>query len=222
MPIDFYLTARHVFAYIVPGTLWIVGLLLWFGHRPDKLADYWLTAVLAALAAYIVGFTVHGQTSRVLFPLADKLAEKRRRTPDARFELARELLLQRFVRHGASPAVVSYVQQLDRRRVAYLCKKIVLERSRRLAHELDDYEGFINLIVGLASGLVVVAAGAIRYSQLYNIELYTSLVVVGWAAMFFALVVVVLPDKRLREELTMCENYMLLELGCDPDATDGA
>jgi len=161
VPRDYFLSARYLFGFLAPGTLWIASASLLLGTDPfQSLRSMNFASGIALLAAsFVVGHVIAPwsfgfgvRLSRGLEWLVDKVRGRNSPGLDEQKERA--------VINSARALLVSrcqdkeYVTALPDPSFMKLCKRILIQSNARVAREVDELEAEINLHTGFAAPLL--------------------------------------------------------------------
>jgi hypothetical protein len=215
---DFFIGARQLFGFVLPGAVWNVAWMLF--HRIDP--GEWLfrdpalvrVAIFCAVS-FVVGFTIQTAVFQVVmrYQAREKASAVSRplRAGRSSSRAAKRVELDQY-REKLLNAVAetmrgTAVEVLIGSSIPQHCKRYVIENSEHLRVRVLELEAEINLFAGLAFPLPVVAC-ALMIDQ-PPISLEPVLLLLG-ALLSAGMFLTRLFEIREGEELMWCEMYLLL------------
>jgi energy-coupling factor transporter transmembrane protein EcfT len=199
-PSDFYLSSRHIFAYVAPGAMWICGGLLIGGKDPLDLvgrSPWGLHVGFFIAGSFVLGFVLQTVVfwvldKRVPYPgLTDDLHPAKRQAAHLRKALCDDCGLN----------------EIDDSRIPKFCRNLALEYGTYSRHRLLEFENEINFMVALAISLPVVSIGWFFYQGLLSVSAW----ILGVLTLGYLLFTRTrIPEMRRHESGMWCEKYLIL------------
>lgn len=211
---DFYLTSRHLFAYVAPGALCISGAYLMLGKEPivELAARPWALHLIFYIAAsFVLGFVLQTMVFKLLEHWAPNpgLHEY----PDDQWVQDLAPIVKKALCADCG------LDRIDDARVPKFCRNLALEYGGYMRYRIGDFENEINFMVALAFSLPVVSFGWLMYREWTGVSAWIPIVL---AVIYIGFTLRRIPQMRRHETIMWCEKYLILRARAqlDPDRKD--